>query len=235
MLSKRNTVYLTAPINALVEGYYVDNITVAQIKERGNFGLGTFNYLDGEMVFLDGEVYQIRSDGRVYTVEDKEQTPFACVTFFNPDTLDDILGTDYKDIAHLLDNLLPSKNMLYAIRIDGVFNHVKTRAVPKSENYKPLVEVTKNQPIFDLYDVEGSLVGFYTPAFMESLSAPGYHLHFISSDRKQGGHLIGCDIHKTSIGIQHVPELSLRLPVTLDFLTADLSRDISKDLDMAEK
>ncbi len=231
-----NAVFLSAPIAALVEGFYVENTSMAVIKQHGDFGLGTFNYLDGEMVVLDGNVYQIRSDGEVYTVKDDEQSPFACVTFFSPDTFDDI-EEDHtpKGFYVLLNTLIPSENMLYAIRIDGSFSHVKTRAVPRSENYRPLVEATANQPVFDFYDVQGCLAGFYTPRFMESLNAPGYHLHFLTEDRRHGGHLIDCALKKARISIQHVPKLDLGLPITLDFLTANLTRDIGKDLDKAEK
>ncbi len=232
-----NAVYLSAPIIALVEGFYVENTNMAFLKEHGDFGLGTFNYLDGEMVVLDGNFYQIRSDGEVYTVKDDEQSPFACVTFFSPDTFDDIGENDTpsKGFYVLLNTLIPSENMLYAIRIDGSFSHVRARAVPRSENYRPLVEATANQPIFDFYDVEGCLAGFYTPRFMESLNAPGYHMHFLTEDRRHGGHLIDCTLKKARIGIQHVPKLDLGLPITLDFLTANLTRDIGKDLDKAEK
>jgi acetolactate decarboxylase len=231
-----NAVYLSAPINALVEGFYVENTTMADIKGRGDFGLGTFNYLDGEMVLLDGMVYQIRSDGLVYEVADDEKSPFACVTFFSPDTFDDIEGQlDATDINSLLDRLIPSLNMLYAIRIDGEFSRVKTRAAPKSENYMPLVEATRNQAVFEFENVRGSLAGFYTPKYMEHLNAPGYHLHFLTEDRRHGGHLMGGDVIRAHIGIQHVPELRLDLPVTLDFLTADFSRDTKSDLEKAEK
>lgn len=233
---KGNAVYLSAPINALVEGLYVENTTIEQVKRHGDFGLGTFNYLDGEMVLLDGKVYQIRSDGNVYDIGDDEMSPFACVTFFSPDTYDDIDGSAVStDLSGLLDRLIPSQNMLYAIRIDGTFSHVRTRAVPKSENYRPLVEATKDQPVFDFRDVTGSLAGFYTPRFMESLNAPGYHLHFLTQDRRRGGHLMDCTLKKARIGIQHVPQLEVGLPVTLDYLTTDLTRDIGKDLDKAEK
>ena len=231
-----SSVYLSAPINALVEGFYVENTTIADIKGHGDFGLGTFNYLDGEMVLLDGIFYQIRSDGNVYHVGGDEKSPFACVTFFNPDTFDDInTGVDSADFYNFMNRLIPSENMLYAIRIDGIFNYVKTRAAPKSENYMPLVEATKNQPVFDFHDVEGSLAGFYTPSFMVSLNAPGYHLHFLTKDRLHGGHLIECSLKKVCIGVQHVPRLEVGLPITLDYLTADLTRDIGKDLDKAEK
>lgn len=233
--SKHNAVYLSAPINALVEGLYVENTTMAEIKQHGDFGLGTFNFLDGEMVLLDGSVYQIRSDGRVHIVEDDEKSPFACVTFFNPDTIDDIENSENpKGFYELLDNLIPSENMLYAIRIDGAFGHVRTRVVPRSENYRPLVEATKDQPVFDFYGVRGCLAGFYTPRFMESLNAPGYHIHFLSEDRQHGGHLIQCVPERVRIGIQHVPKLDVALPVTLDYLSADLTRDVGDDLNKAE-
>jgi acetolactate decarboxylase len=233
--SKDNAVYLSAPINALVEGLYVENTTMAEIKRHGDFGLGTFNFLDGEMVLLDGCVYQIRSDGKVYHVADDEKSPFACVTFFNPDTFDDLENSDNsKDFYDLLNNLIPSENMLYAIRIDGTFSHVKTRVVPRSENYRLLVEATKNQPVFDFHDVRGCLAGFYTPRFMESLNAPGYHIHFLSDDRQHGGHLIECVLGKVRIGIQHIPKLDVGLPITLDYLTTDLTRDVGNDLDKAE-
>jgi len=238
LLNKRggNAVFLSAPIVALVEGFYVENTTMAVIKEHGDFGLGTFNYLDGEMVILDGNVYQIRSDGEAYRVKDDEQSPFACVTFFSPDTFEDIEESQTsKGFYDLLNALIPSENMLYAIRVDGSFRHVRTRAVPRSENYKPLVEATANQPVFDFNDVQGCLAGFYTPRFMESINAPGYHMHFLTEDRRHGGHLIECALKKVRIGIQHVPKLDLGLPITLDFLTADLTRDIGKDLDKAEK
>ncbi|MDD3845599.1 MAG: acetolactate decarboxylase [Syntrophorhabdaceae bacterium] len=231
-----NAVYLSAPINALVEGLYVENTTISHVKQHGDFGLGTFNYLDGEMLLLDGKVYQIRSDGNVYDVADDERSPFACVTFFSPDTFDDIDGaSSLPDLNTLLDSLIPSKNMLYAIRIDGAFSYVRCRAVPRSENYKPLVEATKDQPVFEFHDVRGSLAGFYTPGFMESLNAPGFHLHFITEDRRRGGHVMECTAKGSRIGIQHVPRLEVGLPVTLDYLTVDLTRDIGKDLEKAEK
>ena len=232
---KENAVYLSAPINALVEGLYVENTTMAEIKRHGDFGLGTFNFLDGEMVLLDGQVFQIRSDGNVYHVADDEKSPFACVTFFNPDTFDEFENSaNSKSFYALLNTLIPSENMLYAIRIDGTFHHVKIRVVPRSENYRPLVEATKNQPIFDFHDVRGSLAGFYTPRFMESLNAPGYHIHFLTEDRQHGGHLIECLLDKVRIGIQHIPKLDVGLPVTLDYLTADLTRDVGNDLDKTE-
>ena len=234
--TKGNAVYLSTPINAIVEGFYLDKTTIGDVKAHGDFGLGTFNHLDGEMILLDGKAYQITAAGEVLAIADDEKTPFACVTFFHPDTWDDLpSGTSPYGVFDLLDSLIPSPNMLYALRIDGIFDYVKTRAIPRTENYLPLVEAAKNQIVFEFKDVEGSIAGFYTPAFMASLNAPGYHLHMLTSDRRQGGHLMECRLHQARIGIQHVPKLEVDLPLTLDYLTADFLRDTKHDLDQAER
>lgn len=65
-----NSIYLCAPVNALVEGLYEEKIPFSEIKRHGDFGLGTFDKLDGEMVMLDGNIFQITSDGRAARVDD---------------------------------------------------------------------------------------------------------------------------------------------------------------------
>jgi len=230
-----NSVYLSAPVNALVQGYYQQNTTVAEIEGHGDFGLGTFNNLDGEMVILDNVVYQVKSDGSTTTVRDEEETPFACVTFFSPDTMEDIDGGLMKvSLEELLSNLIPSPNMLYAIKIEGEFEYIKTRSVPRQENYRPLVEVAREQPTFEYRDIRGTLGGFFTPQFMGSLNVPGYHLHFISEDLTRGGHLLECRYKLISIGLQHIPKLEVGLPLTIDYMTADLDTDVRKELEEAE-
>lgn len=233
---KLSSVYLCAPINALVEGIYEENIPFSEVKEHGDFGIGTFNDLDGEMTMLDGIVYQVKSDGSVSVIGDGAMTPFACVTFYSPLTQDEISAElDYEAFNEFLYRLLPSDNLLYAVRMDGLFAHVKTRSVPKQENYRPLVEAAGEQPTFDFDNIEGTLAGFYTPSFLASLNVPGLHLHFLSSDFTCGGHLLECRPLRGRIGIQIIHKLELSLPKSLDYLTMGFSRDVRQDLDKAEK
>ena len=124
--------------------------------------------------------------------------------------------------------------MIYAIKIEGEFSYIKTRSVPKQESYKLLVEVARNQPEFSYKNISGSMVGFWTPDFMDKITVPGYHLHFLSKNLELGGHLLDCQTKKIKISIQHVARVELSLPITLDFMTTDLSRDITKDLNEAE-
>ena len=229
-------VYQCTPINALVEGIYEQKIPFAQIRRHGDFGLGTFDQLDGEMVMLDGQIYQMTADGQVNLVGDQALTPFACVTFFKPMTQDTLTGqTDYPAFLQWLLNLLPSPNIFYALRIDGVFAHVKVRSVPKQESYRPLVEVAREQPVFEFHEIEGTLAGFFTPGFMASINVPGLHLHFLSADRRHGGHLLECRPRQVQAGVQLINALELGLPMNLDYLTCDFQRNIDQDLHEAEK
>jgi len=232
-----NKLYLCAPVNSLVEGIYEQNIPFQKIREYGSFGLGTFNDLDGEMLMVDNEIFRIGSDGRVNQItDDTICTPFACVTHFQPaseETLEREMP--YAEFMKWMLDLMPSPNIFYAFRISGEFASVKTRSVPKQENYRPLVEVAKEQPTFEFKDVRGMMAGFYTPSFMASLSVPGVHLHFLTEDKTSGGHLLECRPRSVKLELQYLYTLELSLPANLDFLTWDFQRDIGKDLDKAEK
>ena len=234
--SKRSPIYLCSPANALVEGIFEEKIPFTEIKKYGDFGIGTFDHLDGEMIMLDGRIYQITGDGSVKEVDENIMTPFACVTFYKPLTHDEIdHEMDYNAFLEWLDTLMPSPNLFYAIRIDGLFAHIRVRSVPKQENYRPLVEVAADQSVFSFDNIRGSLAGFFTPSFMSSLSVPGLHLHFLSADRRHGGHLLECVPNKALVGIQFIHNLELSLPVSLDYLTLDFQRNVDEDLEKAEK
>lgn len=229
-------VYVCAPVNALVEGIYEQKIPFTQVKEHGDFGLGTFDNLDGEMVMLDGEIYQISAEGSVRKVDEQELTPYACVTFYKPLSHDELVTElSYAAFQEWLQGLLPSPNIFYAIRIEGQFSYMRVRSVPKQENYRPLVEVAQEQKVFTFRDIEGTLAGFFTPAFISSLSVPGLHLHFLSLDRQQGGHLLECCPKQVRVGVQFISRLELSFPMSLDYLTWDFRRETDQDLNKAEK
>ncbi len=229
--------YVTAPVNALVEGIYQENVFIKDVLQHGDFGLGTFNHLDGEMVVLDGVVYQLKSDGLAYVVDPETmQTPYACVNFFTPDSYEDVeRQLDFAGLTALLENTLPSPNMIYAIRIEGEFGYIRTRSVPRQDSYRPLVEVAREQPEYEYENIRGVMTGYWTPTFMDSLSVPGYHLHFLCSERRHGGHLLACETRSIRVAIQHLPRLEVELPVSLDYLAAQFTRDLGADLDEAEK
>lgn len=235
-MSEKTSVYLCAPVNALVEGIYEEKIPFSEVRKHGDFGLGTFDHLDGEMIMLDNQIFQIRDDGSVQKVDDDALTPFACVTFFRPEKHAVLDGDrDYEDFLGWLEGLLPSPNMFYALRVDGWYSYIKTRSVPRQECYRPMVEVTAEQPIFEFEEIPGTLAGFYTPEFMASLSVPGMHLHFLSADQQHGGHLLECRPHQAKVSVQLLSKMELGLPMSDAYLHWDFHRDVSQDLEKAEK
>jgi len=230
-------VYQVSTLNALMQGVYDGEIPIGQLTQEGDLGIGTFDGLDGEMVVLDGLVYQVRADGKAVEVEDEVKTPFAVVTFFDPEQQVQLTGIeDYAGLQAELDKLLPSPNMFYAFRIDGSFDYVKTRSVPKQNKpYPPLVEVTNLQPTFEFQDVQGTLVGFWCPSFVEGINMPGYHLHFLTEDRTAGGHLLGCALTEGSVSVDIKTEFQMLLPQNEHFALIDLDESLEEEIKQAEQ
>lgn len=234
-MKKITHLYVSSPVNALVQGILREDKSLKSILSHGNFGLGTFNDLDGEMVLLDGVFYQLRSDGSASIASLEMQSPYVCATFFSP-TQSFVISkpSTYAAIQSAIDKFVVSKNLIFAIKISGQFNFVKTRSVPKQDSYRPLVDIAHDQTEFSFTDASGVMVGFWTPDFLHSVSVPGYHLHFLTDDHQHGGHLLDCEASEIAIEIQAIDQLSLDLPHSYEYLTADLSKDIKEELNRAE-
>jgi acetolactate decarboxylase len=231
-----HVLFQTSTIGALIDGKYEGDVTFAELGAHGDFGIGTFQALDGEMVALDGEFFQVRSDGTVHPVAGTTRTPFAVVTTFEADVDVEVeRPTRYADICRLLDSLVDPNVACYAIRLDGFFGEVTARSVPRQQPpYPPLVAVVEHQPVFTYHQVAGSLVGFRFPDYAQGLNVPGYHLHFISDDRKRGGHLIDCAVERGKIQIDHTCELHIEMPRGTRLPEPDLSDSTARAIAAAE-
>jgi acetolactate decarboxylase len=230
------TLFQVSTSGALVEGVYGGAVTIGELRKHGDFGLGTFEGLDGEMIALDGRFYQVRSDGTVHEAADSDCSPFAVVTHFSPDERLSI--RECRDLGTLcaqLDTLRVSSNVFYAIRVTGPFAVVHTRAMCRTAEGVPLVVAAAHQPEFRIRDVRGTLVGFWSPEYAGALEVPGYHLHFLTEDCRAGGHVLGCDGHDLDVQVQRVNDLRLALPENEAFLQANLRRDPAAALDKAER
>ncbi len=223
--------FQVSTLSALLSGGYDGQVSLAELKQHGDFGLGTFEALDGEMVVLDGVVYQVPVSGAVRVMPDTARTPFACVTFFHPGS-QTALGraASLADLEQRLDQALPSPNLFYALRVDGRFSFLKARSVPRQEKpYPPLAEVVKSQAVFEFKDVQGTLVGLKCPAYAGGLNVPGYHWHFLTADRRAGGHVLDLALEDLSASVAAIREFSMVLPAEGDFLGLDLNRDMSQE------
>jgi len=207
-------IYQLSTITALLEGAYDGIETCGDLLKKGDFGIGTFDGLDGEMIALDGRIYRVSVNGKAAEVPAHEKSPFACMAFFRP-------GQSFlfsqplamREFEKYLDARLPSRNIFYALRMEGEFSYVKTRSVPRqSKPYARLIEVVKNQPVFEFKNVKGTLVALRFPEYVDKINVAGYHFHFITAERNAGGHVLEFRPTSVRVEIAELRELNLVLP-----------------------
>jgi acetolactate decarboxylase len=232
-----HTLFQVSTSGALVAGVYAGTVDVETILRHGDFGLGTFDGLDGEMVVLDGVVYQMRGTGQVSVAASSAGAPFAIVTRFSAGRdLDIGPVSTFSELEARCDLERQSDNIFYALRVDGLFSQVRTRAVNPPQEKAGLAEASKQQSEFCFNDVVGTLVGIWSPGFSSTFSVPGHHFHFLSADRRHGGHLLDCaSVGPLRLQVEALTDFHLALPETETFLKADLARDSSAELAYAEK
>jgi len=188
------------------------------------------------MVVVDGKFYQVKATGKIELLKAKMQTPFANVINFKADKMGEIAwARNFSELEKQLDAIVQDKNYIYAIRIDGIFSG-KTRSIPaKQQPYPSLSEAAKTQSVFTIENTQGTIVGFYCPDYIQGINVTGYHLHFISADRKSGGHILGGAIKAGKVQVARVSEFKMILPSSVAFQNAALNKDYSKELNVVEK
>ncbi len=236
-VQNENQVYQVSTINALMQGVYEGESTFGELQDKGNLGIGTFEALDGEMIMIDGVFYQVKSDGKVLVAAADQKTPFADITHYWADDVANIKSIDsMASLQKTIDPYLKNPNIFYAIRVDGTFDYIKARSVPaQSQPYPPLDQAIKQQQVFEYKNVEGTILGFWCPAYVNGINMPGYHFHFISKDRQQGGHLLECQVREALLGIDRTEDFAMHLPDSEAFSQSNLGQDQSKALNKVER
>lgn len=230
-----HTLFQVSTSNALAQGVFGGAVTVATLREHGDFGIGTFDRLDGELILLEGTCYRATAGGVLGEISDDAEVPFAAVTWFTPDmslSVDDVTGIDALRVA--LDDRRVSDNLFHGIRVDGRFESLQMRAACPARPGEGLLEATGHQSEFSAADVDGTLVGFWAPEYAHTVGIPGYHFHFISEDRATGGHLLDLKAARLEVRVQTESSLHLAMPDTPEFRSADLGGDHREEIDQAE-
>ncbi|MGA3224026.1 MAG: acetolactate decarboxylase [Acidobacteriaceae bacterium] len=211
--------YQTSLMSALMAGIYDGEATYGQIREYGDFGLGTFNDLDGEMVGFDGTFYQLRSDGSARPVSADQKTPFAVVTFFQTEQELEVVQPMTKgDLIEAIEKATDA-SLFSAVRVDGVFDEVRTRTVQRqAKPFPSLTEATKHQAEKVFTNVEGTLAGFRTPTYAQGIGVAGFHLHFLRQDKHAGGHALDYRMRAGKVRTCTVHDLRVELPTSAEFL-----------------
>jgi len=231
-IPKEDNIYQVSLLNALLQGEYDGFVSVGTLKDHGDTGIGTFDTLDGEMIMLDGVVHKAKADGTVEVVDDKVLVPFAVVTPFVADILD-AQTDEFLTIEELKTRLdagigktTGDFNRFYVAKVSGTFSHIKVRSVPSQKKpYQPLSVIAESQREFEYEQVEGTIVAFRSPEYVEGINLPGWHLHFLSRDGLRGGHLLEVATTFSEMQIGDMRSFQLSLPSSRSFAAMDIAED----------
>src|ERR1035437_7958144 len=106
-----HSIYQLSTIEILMAGNYNGQKTIEYLSKKGDFGIGTFNALDGEMIIYKGIIYKAKSDGTVQQANANETSPYASLCYFSQSidfTLKNIRSLAELDSA--IKNHLPKEN-----------------------------------------------------------------------------------------------------------------------------
>jgi acetolactate decarboxylase len=233
-----HTLFQASTIGALLEGAYEGDVTFEELAQHGDLGVGTLNGLDGEMIALGGRFYRADVGGYIEEIEPEKRTPFAVMTWFDQ-SLDMRLEPEepmsYRAFLEGLDVFTADPEASCAIRVDGEFESVTARSVPRQyPPYRPLLDVLEDQSVFELRAVEGTVLGFRFPDYARGVDAEGYHLHFIDADRERGGHVLACRPARVTVAVDLSGELHVELPPGVDLDDQAVDEATAQALDRAE-
>ena len=222
-------------INALMLGHYDGVTTIGELLGSGDFGLGTCDQLDGELIVLDGKAYKATADGKVLELPSLETTPFAVVLPFRSQAEFGIgeIGS-LTELETRLNGELTNQNVFYAIRIDAELHSITIRSVARqSPPYAPLVDVVKQQTVWTHHNIRGTLVGIRSPNWTSGIGIPGYHWHFLSADRKLGGHCLDCQIERAKVSYDWCDSWLVKLDDSIG--ASELHADLTDEVDRVER
>lgn len=217
---KSDTFYHYSIWWAFVNKVFEGDITAAELKTKGDIALGSYNLLDGELIMLDGKLYQAKENGEVLEPSDSLKIAYANATFFDAEGSFNIdKAENYENLRAQINEQLPSKNFFYAFKIKGNFKHMKCGGLHKQT--PPFEEgldvLIPNRPIFERSDFRGTMVGFYCPQFIGNINVAGFHLHFISEDETFAGHVMEFEAENLMVEFDKMNEYQFVLPETKDY------------------
>lgn len=227
-------------LSALMAGLYGGTLTVGELLEYGDLGIGTLDSIDGELIILDGKAYQAKGgedNPEVVEVSPDETVPYAAVVPHKAEVIfrQRFSMTD-KELEERIESYYDGVNLFRSIKITGHFSNMHVRMIPKSASDTKFAEVATRQPEYTRQNVSGTIVGIWTPEMFHGVSLAGYHLHFISDDHTFGGHVMDFVISEGEIEVGPVDQLDQRFPVQdRKYLFAKFNMDeIKEDIDKSE-
>ena len=238
---EQNTMYQVSTLQALSMGYTRPVVTVGELLEHGNIGLGTFEGVNGEMILIDGHCYRADEEGNVVEIPSGTGVPFASVTFLQDERRTVLPASGTADaLKQMLDKIIEEwfgLNSMHMIRIDGFFKEIQARSenayFSQHISLKDILSETQKSFVFS--NIPGTLVCVYYPDYMAGINAAGWHFHFISEDRTLGGHVFDLYMQSGKAVVDKIQRLAIQLPTEPSFDTYSLTEASRQEIRQVEQ
>jgi acetolactate decarboxylase len=209
------TEYQYGTITALMGGDYSVKASVSEVKKHNDFGLGAGVGI-GEVIAVNGDFYLADPNGNASKMKKKDGLSYMTAINFNPKkSLSFRVDKEISitDLQKLILEKTANNQIMYAVKITGEFTSVLARSEDRDmDSQTPLVKWMKtHQHKFNLKNVEGTFVVFYTPKYIVGIGVPGFHTHYLSEDYKITGHVLNATVKSAKVEIEPIYNLNLRL------------------------
>lgn len=223
-MKKSTKLFQHSTLAALMSGLYEGTEEIGKILEHGSFGIGTVENVDGELTVLDGKSYLAKATGEVIQISNDTKVPYAAVANHNTTVLKKVLKeTTSMNLMNLVRNNLVSENLFHTVKVTGIFKYVKLRVSPGANPGETFGDVAARQPEFTKENISGTIVGIWIPELYSGMSLDGFHLHFLSDDKKFSGHIINLIMTEGIIEIGKIDQVIQDFPIDSKvFLTKNL-------------
>ena len=212
-------------------GNFDKTVSVKDFLHHADTGIGTYTGLDGEAIFEDGVAYKATADGKVSVMQPEDGVAFGTVAKFD-ESVPEVELKNISDIETLKQALEPyvkeNQNIFYMIKAKGVFKTMHVRSCFACEKpYPTLSEVAQDQREFHFENTRGDVIAVWCPKYVNGINLPGWHFHYLSGDKTQGGHILGLSADSLRVKINKIERFDLTLPQNPEFAQRDLCEDLS--------
>ena len=212
-------------------GNFDKTVSVKDFLHHADTGIGTYTGLDGEAIFEDGVAYKATADGKVSVMQPEDGVAFGTVAKFD-ESVPEVELKNISDIETLKQALEPyvkeDQNIFYMIKAKGVFKTMHVRSCFACEKpYPTLSEVAQDQREFHFENTHGDVIAVWCPKYVNGINLPGWHFHYLSGDKTQGGHILGLSADSLRVKINKIERFDLTLPQNPEFAQRDLCEDLS--------
>lgn len=218
-------------LNALMLGNFDETVSVEEFLRHADTGIGTYTGLDGEAIFADGVAYRATAEGTVSVMKPQDGVAFGTVAAFDGSvpthTVEGVqsIETLKQLLAPYVDD---NQNIFYMMKASGTFSTMHVRSCfACAKPYPTLSEAASCQREFHYENVEGQVIAVWCPQYVEGINLPGWHFHFLSSDKTKGGHILGLSADKLSVQINPLNCFEMTLPENPEFAKRNLCEDLS--------